>query len=96
MGWTDFEAYQSAVESAELDGVEVTVTETIRCDEGYACRVCLELADPQVTPSFLRSDDGRTFDGIIMFGEALPCGNAMTGVGLDPFTGNSDVVWIGP
>jgi len=96
MGWSDFAAYQSAVESADLDGFQVTVTETIRCDEGYACRVCLELPDPQVTPDLLRSNDGRAFDGIIMFDEALPCGNAMIGVGLDPFTGSPDGVWIGP
>lgn len=96
MGWTDFDAYQVAVGSAELGDFEVTATETMRCDEGYACRVCLELTRPEATPEFLRSGDGRSFDGIIIFDEALPCGNAMIGVGLDPFTGSLDGVWIGP
>jgi len=95
MHWTDFDAYERAVESAELGDFEVTATETLRCDEGYACRVCLKLARPGVTPEFLGSADGRSFDGIIVFDDPLPCGNAMIGVGLDPLTGSLDGVWIG-
>ncbi len=97
-GWTDYDAYEKAVRSvsAQLDGFDVAATETIRCDEGYACRVCLELADPDATPEFLRSSDGKALDGIIVFDDPLPCGNAMIFVGLDPWTGGLDGIGIVP
>lgn len=96
MGWAGHDAYRAAMQGLgdAVDGIEVT--EAYRCDEGYACRVCLRVEDLNQVPDELRSSDGRAFDGIIALADPLPCGNAIIGVGLDPSSGHLDGIWIGP
>lgn len=96
MGWSDIDAYRTAAQSSEWDTFEVTVVESTRCDEGYACRVCLDVAQPDDVPDFLLSSDGRAFDGIILLDDPLPCGNAILGAGLHPLLGSFEGVWVGP
>ena len=94
--WADLETYARAVESADWGGFEVRVSETIRCDEGYACRVCLDVTDPDAIPDVVRSSDNRAYDGIIIVNEPRECGEGVIAVTLDPFTGMLDGVGVGP
>ena len=95
--WGSAEEYRDVVELASWEGFDVQVTETLRCEEGYACRVCIDLADPDHVPSFLLSTDNKVFDGIVLTpDEPLPCGEGELVVVLDPFTGRLDAIGVGP
>lgn len=94
--WQSKEEYLATAAHADWANFDVLSATTQRCEEGYACRVCIDVAVPSGIPAFLLSQDNRSLDGLVMLEEPQECGDATLLVLLEPIPGTLDGVAMAP
>lgn len=94
--WQSKADYLATAADADWATFEVISVATQRCEEGYACRVCIDVAVPGDIPVFLLSEDNRSLDGLVLLEKPQDCGDAILLVLLEPIPGMLDGVAMAP
>lgn len=95
--WQGYEHYERVVSDADWSDFAVRVSETLFCDDGWRCQVCLHVeGDRESVPEFLLSTPGSADAGIRFYDAPAGCGNAELGVALPMLPWSASGVELSP
>ena len=81
--WQGYEHYERVMSDADWSDFAVSASETLFCDDGWRCQVCLRVEGIRDSvPEFLVSTPGSADAGIRFLDVPADCGNAELAVAL--------------
>lgn len=95
--WQGYEHYERVVSDADWSEFAVSVSETLFCDDGWRCHVCLRVeGNRDSVPEFLVSTPGSADAGIRFLDVPSDCGKAELVVALPTLPWSPSGVELSP